>query len=93
MDPSISARVERMFARDRMMALAFVAVLWITIVFVYFAIAPLITSGAMRLTLFIGALLLLLFNTASMLAMIRHYREDKDHIYGLDIRHLDEASK
>jgi hypothetical protein len=27
--------------------------------------------------------------------MIRHYEEDKDHIYGLDIRHLDEnrASK
>lgn len=92
MDPSVSTRVESMFARDRTMALVFVAVLWITIVFVYFAIAPLIINATMKLVLGIGAVLLLLFNTASMLAMIRHYREDKDHIYGLDIRHLDEAS-
>lgn len=92
MDPSVSSRVESMFARDRMMALTCVAVLWITIVFVYFAIAPLVSSGVMKLVLAVGAVLLLLFNTASMFAMVRHYREDKDHIYGLDIRHLDEAS-
>lgn len=92
MDPSVSSRVESMFARDRMMALICVAVLWITIVFVYFAIAPLVSSGVMKLVLAVGAVLLLLFNTASMFAMVRHYREDKDHIYGLDIRHLDEAS-
>jgi len=33
--------------------------------------------------------LLLLFNTASITAMIRHYGNDKEHIYGVDIRHLD----
>ncbi len=93
MDPSVSARIQSMFARDRAMALVFVAALWVTITFVYFAISPLIDSGALRVTLTLGALLLLLFNTMSMFAMIRHYREDRDHIYGLDIRHLDEPEQ
>ena len=34
---------------------------------------------------------MLIFNTAAILAMLRHYREDRDFIYGLDIRFLDEA--
>ncbi|MSQ58338.1 MAG: DUF4173 domain-containing protein [Betaproteobacteria bacterium] len=92
MDPALSTRVESMFSRDRAMALAFVVVLWLTILFVYFAIAPLIASPGMRVVLIIGAALLLLFNTASMIAMIRHYRKDKEHIYGLDIRHMDEEA-
>jgi nicotinamide riboside transporter PnuC len=91
MDPALSTRVESMFSRDRAMALAFVVVLWLTILFVYFAIAPMIASASLRVVLIIGAALLLLFNTASMIAMIRHYRQDKEHIYGLDIRHMDES--
>jgi hypothetical protein len=31
----------------------------------------------------------LLFNTASILAMVQHYSGDKDHIYGLDLHYLD----
>lgn len=89
---SLSQRVDRMFSRDRLMALVFVALLWVTVVFVYFAIAPLVNNGPLRAILLIGAALLLLFNTASMLAMIRHYREDRAHIYGLDIRHMDAAT-
>ena len=92
MDPSLSARVESMFSRDRLTALAFVLALWITVLFVYFAIVPLVNNGALRSVLIVGAALLLLFNTASMIAMIKHYKEDRDHIYGLDIRHLDEAA-
>jgi hypothetical protein len=35
----------------------------------------------------------LIFNTASIAAMVKHYEEDKEFIYGLDIKHLDEAKK
>lgn len=42
------------------------------------------------LLLFAGAVVLL-FNTAAIVAMLRHYREDRDFIYGLDIKFLDEA--
>ena len=40
--------------------------------------------------LLIGGAAVLLFNTASIGAMVQHYQEDKDFIYGLDIKHLDE---
>ena len=41
--------------------------------------------------LLIGGAVVLLFNTAAILAMLRHYREDRDFMYGLDIKFLDEA--
>jgi hypothetical protein len=42
------------------------------------------------LLLFAGAVVLV-FNTAAILAMLRHYREDRDFMYGLDLKFLDEA--
>ena len=29
----------------------------------------------------------LIFNTAAILAMVKHYEDDKEFIYGLDIKH------
>jgi hypothetical protein len=37
----------------------------------------------------IAAAFLLLYNTSSIVAMLRHYSEDKAHIYPIDIHHLD----
>lgn len=90
MNMDVRARIDAMFSRDKAMAWVFIVLLWVSIAFVYFAIIGFVEDGAMRVVLSIGALLLLIFNTASMLAMIRHYAQDKDHIYGLDIKHLDE---
>jgi hypothetical protein len=90
MNQDLRSRIDSMFSQDKIMAWIFVVLLWISIVFVYFAIIGFVEDGAMRIVLSIGALLLLIFNTASMLAMIRHYAQDKDHIYGLDIKHMDE---
>lgn len=41
--------------------------------------------------LLIGGAMILLLNTAAILAMLRHYREDRDFMYGLDIKFLDIA--
>ncbi|MEQ1881089.1 MAG: hypothetical protein ABL878_08970 [Burkholderiales bacterium] len=90
MNQDMRSRIDSMFSQDKIMAWIFVVLLWISIVFVYFAIIGFVEDGAMRIVLSIGALLLLIFNTASMLAMVRHYAQDKDHIYGLDIKHMDE---
>ena len=35
--------------------------------------------------------IVLVLNTAAIMAMLRHYREDRDFMYGLDIKFLDEA--
>ena len=89
-DQSLRSRIDAMLSRDRAMAWIFVVLLWVTIGFVYFATDQFITDSTLRFVLTIGALLILIFNTASMLAMIKHYQDDRDHIYGLDIKHLDE---
>ena len=45
-------------------------------------------TGAQQL---IGGFIVLVLNTAAIMAMLRHYREDRDFMYGLDIKFLDEA--
>ena len=86
---AIEARIEAMFARDRLWAWVFVSVLWVTVFFVMLAMHPLIADKSIEAVCWIGAFILLLFNTASIWAMLRHYGEDMEHIYGVDIRHLD----
>lgn len=90
MDPSLSARIERMFSRDRAVAWLLVVLLWITIAFVTLKVDGMVSDGGIRVALYVAALVLLIFNTASIGAMVRHYHNDREHIYGLDIRHLDE---
>jgi hypothetical protein len=86
---SMQSRVDRMFARDRLWAWGFVIVLWIVLAFVYFAVSGLIQDGTAKVVAAIAALLVGVFNTASIAAMISHYGHDKNAIYELDIRHLD----
>jgi hypothetical protein len=90
---SIDARIDRMHQRDRKGALAFVIGLWITMLFALFTMWPLIGDGMIRIVLAISAILVLAFNTAAIVAMLRHYNDDKAFIYGLDIMHLDEMRK
>jgi hypothetical protein len=77
-----------MFARDRAAAGLLVAALWITVIFVLFAMRDYIPQPV-EIVCWIAAAVLLLFNTASIVAMTRHYASDKEHIYGVDIQHLD----
>lgn len=87
----LNQRIEAMHRRDVKVAWAFVIGLWFAIIFVAAAtwnLAP--TSGARTLLLIAGTIVLV-FNTAAILAMLRHYREDRDFMYGLDIKFLDEA--
>ena len=90
---SLDARIDRMHQRDRKGALAFVIGLWVTILFALFTMWPLIGEGMIRIVLAIAAVLVLAFNTAAIVAMLRHYHDDKAFIYGLDIKHLDEMRK
>ncbi|MGQ0610541.1 MAG: hypothetical protein ACT4N9_05485 [Paracoccaceae bacterium] len=80
-----------MHRRDVQVAWAFVIGLWLAIIFVALATWNLAPTGGARTLLLIGGAIVLLFNTAAILAMLRHYREDRDFIYGLDIKFLDEA--
>ncbi|HVG49370.1 MAG TPA: hypothetical protein VM899_14685 [Rubellimicrobium sp.] len=78
-----------MHRRDVGIAWAFVVGLWFAIVFVLWATWDLAPSSTARGVLLIGGLVVLAFNTAAIVAMLAHYREDRDFIYGLDLKFLD----
>ena len=86
----LKQRIETMYRRDVVAAWAFVLGLWFAVIFVVMATWNLAPEGPWRTILLIGGAAVLLFNTASIGAMVKHYKEDKDFIYGLDIKHLDE---
>ncbi len=93
MTDNMKQRIDSMLSRDTWWAWSFVALLWCSYAYVFFAISPIITDTSVRISLMIGGALVLLYNTASISAMIKHYKEDKEAIYGLDIRHYDELKK
>jgi hypothetical protein len=87
----LNQRIEAMHKRDVLVAWAFVIGLWCAMIFVTIATWDLAPNGAARILLLVGGAIVLIFNTAAILAMLRHYREDRDFIYGLDIKFQDEA--
>ncbi len=87
--PDMKDRIDSMFRRDRALATVLVVALWLTVFFVILAVRSFIADKSIEVICWIGAGVLLLFNTASIVAMFKHYAEDKEHIYAVDIRHLD----
>lgn len=90
---SLDQRIDKMHARDRIGLVIFVVVLWCTLLFALFNVWPYVSLPAIRVILSIACALVLVFNTAAIIAMLRHYTEDKHFIYGLDIKHLDEMRR
>ena len=86
-------RVHKMFSGDRYWAFAAVLTLWATYAFVFWRVLADTADQDVVRALAISGGLVLVFNTASIIAMIAHYSHDKDHIYGLDIHYLDEMKK
>ena len=86
----LNQRIEAMYQGDKRGAWAFVLALWITVIFVLAMSWPYIPDQGVRIVALIAAAAVLIFNTASIGAMVKHYAEDKEFIYGLDIKHLDE---
>ncbi len=90
MTDNLEKRINSMFNGDRLWAYAFVVGLWLAYAFVYLAIDEINANSSIKMALIIGGALVVLYNTASITAMIVHYKEDKHDIYGIDIQHLDE---
>ena len=89
MKQDLKSRIQRMYVQDCCMAYVDVLLLWASILFVLFSILQIVHDPNIRLVMYIASAMLLLLNTASVLAMTRHFAEDKQFIYGLDIKHLD----
>ena len=91
MAENMQTRIDRMFKIDGFFAYLLLACLWASYIFVFFAIWHFVSDGGTRLAMIVGTVVVLIYNTAAVIAMIKHYAEDKAFIYEIDIRHLDEA--
>ena len=89
----LNQRIEAMYQSDKRGAWLLVALLWIAILFVLFMSWPYIPNAGVKIVSLLAAAAVLVFNTASIGAMVKHYEEDKEFIYGLDIKHLDAAKE
>lgn len=89
----LNQRIEAMYQGDKRGAWLFVIALWAVVLFVLFMSWPHIPDSGVRIVALVAAAAVLLFNTASITAMLKHYAEDKEFIYGLDLKHLDEMRK
>ena len=87
----LNLRIEAMYRSDVRGAWAFVALLWIAVLFVLFMSWPHIPDSSVRVVVVLAAAAVLIFNTASIAAMVKHYAEDKEFLYGLDIKTLDQS--
>ena len=87
---NLDRRIDKMFMGDKIWACGFVVVLWLSYAFVFFAINAINTDNGIKIVMLVAGALVLLYNTASITSMIRHYAEDKKAIYAIDILHLDE---
>jgi hypothetical protein len=86
----LEPRIDRMYRRDRLISVLLVAILVATLATVFAEMSAWIDDTGVRALLAAAGLALVLFNTASIWAMLRHNRADKRYIYTLDLKHLDE---
>jgi RsiW-degrading membrane proteinase PrsW (M82 family) len=86
-------RIEREFASDRNWSLFGIAVLWAVYAFVFYEIRDYAGSGEVMLVLAISGAFVLLFNTASIIALISQLNLRRKEIYGLDLHYLDLQKK
>jgi hypothetical protein len=84
-------RIDKMFHLDCVFGWAFVIWLWLTYGFVFIMTTTQseFATGGVQIALIIGGLMVCIYNTGSITAMVRHYGHDKDFIYTVDLRHLD----
>jgi hypothetical protein len=85
----LKERIESLYRSDVRGSVVLVVLLWATVLFVLIMTWPYIPDSGVKLVVLLAAAAVLIFNTAAIVAMVNHYRSDKEFIYGLDIKHAD----
>lgn len=92
LEEDVRRQMEAMFQRDRLMALVFVVALLIVMPFVLIAVWGDVPSDGVRVVLVASCAVVLIYNVASIFALISNYRRDRDFIYRRDVAHLRERA-
>lgn len=88
-NPTLQERIDKMLKRDILAGVIFAAVMWVTIIFVLVVTVRVVDDSTVGWVLAASAIVLGTFNTASLLSMISRYKQERQHVYGEDIAHLD----
>ena len=89
MNPEMQARIDSMLKRDIAVGVFFASAMWLTLLFVYLVTARIVEDRAVTVVMLAAAVTLGVFNTLSLLSLISRYRNERQHVYGEDITHLD----
>ncbi|WP_219417010.1 hypothetical protein [Pseudonocardia nigra] len=89
MSTTLQSRIDALARRDRLQAVIFTVCMWVTILFVLVVAVAVAPTAGIVVALVVSGLLLGLFNTASMVALVRRYAANKDLVYRPDIENLD----
>jgi hypothetical protein len=87
---SLDSRMASLARRDRILAITFTLLMWLVLVFVFIAASAVAPTPSITVVLAVATLLLGLFNTASLLALLKRYGANRDLIYRPDVLHLDQ---
>ena len=86
-EASVQRQMDSLYKADRWTAIAYVVALLVVLPFIVVAMWDFMPSTEVKLVLIGAALVLALYNCASMLALIRNYSDDRDFIYRRDVAH------
>lgn len=89
---AVQAQMDTLYRRDRWMAIASVVAMLVVLPFTYIALLDNMPGTGTKVVLAAACVVLLVYNVASMLALVRNYRRDKDFIYRRDVAHLRELA-
>jgi hypothetical protein len=85
----MQARIDSMLKRDIAVGVFFASAMWLTLLFVYLVTARIVEDRMVSLVMLASALGLGVLNTLSLMSLISRYRNERQHVYGEDIAHLD----
>jgi hypothetical protein len=91
-EEDVSAQMEGMLKRDRLMAMGFVAAMLVALPFVLIAVWNDVPSNGIRVVLVVSCAVVLVYNVASIVALVSNYRRDRDFVYRRDVAHLRERA-
>ena len=81
--------IASMVSKDRLIALGFVALLWLLIAFVLLTMGEVIATDGVRTVLIVAGLIQIVLVTAGVMSLIRRADRERERIYGPDLDHSD----
>ena len=82
---SLGSRIDSMARRDQIVSAVFTVAMWVVLLFTYFAVRPSVPSAGVSVVLLVSLVVVGIFNTASIIAMLRSYAKGKECSYKEDI--------